>query len=279
MTTEQAPTTEQTRQAWDAIAGRFDDITTPLATTLAQEVLRQIDPKPGTQLLDVAAGSGALSLPAARAGADVVATDLAPTMIERLNQRAHAENLTTLEGRVMDGAALDLEDDAFDVAVSINGVSLFPDIAKGLAEMTRVTRRGGRVVLVGFGPLPQVEFLTFFMGAMKAADDGFTPLPTDPPPLPFQVADPEVLRGRLRDAGLHDPTVQTTTWRMAIDSAEHLWNVITSSNPLGAQLVSGLSDEQATEVRQVLGGMLRERSAGGQGAVLTAPVNIGIGTV
>ncbi len=279
MTTQQAPTSEQIRHAWDAIAGRFDEIITPLATTLAQEVLRHIDPKPGTRLLDVAAGSGALSLPAARSGADVLATDLAPTMIERLNQRARAENLTGLEGRVMDGTALDLVDDAFDVAVSINGVSLFPDIAKGLAEMTRVTRQGGHVVLAGFGPLPQAEFLTFFMGAMKATVDGFTPLPTDPPPLPFQVADPEVLRVRLREAGLHDPTVHTTTWRMAIDSAEHLWDFVTSSNPIGGQLANGLSDEQATAVRQVLGGMLRERSGGGEGAVLTAPVNIGIGTV
>ena len=58
----------------------------------------------------------------------------------------------------------------------------------------------------------------------------------------------------------------------------HLWNVFTSSNPIGAQLVGGLTPEQRTDVWQVLDGMLRERSGGGPGAVLHADINIGTGT-
>lgn len=279
MTTQQAPTTDQIRGAWGGLAARFDEFTTPQSTTLAQQVLRHLDLQPGTRLLDVGAGSGALSIPAAQTGVDVVATDLAPAMIERLNQRARAEGVPTLVGKVMDGTALDLDDNAFDVAVSVNGVSLFPDLPKGLAEMKRVTRTGGRVVIVAIGPPPQAEFISFFVGAMKAVVPGFTPWPTDPPPLPFQVADPRVLSRRLHKAGLQDVEVHPITWRMIIDSAEHLWQVFTSSNPIGAQLVRDLPAQQAAEIRQVLGGMLRERSGGGTGAILNTAVQIGTGTV
>jgi ubiquinone/menaquinone biosynthesis C-methylase UbiE len=279
MTTQQMASIDQIRGAWNGIARAFDEFVTPENLVLGKEVVRRLGLRPGTRLLDVAAGSGALSIPAARIGADVLATDLAPAMIERLDARARAEGLSTLRGRVMDGHALDLDDDAFDVAVSVNGVSLFPEMARGLAELVRVTRPGGRVVVVAFGPIETVEFIVFVIGAVRAAAPGVTTIPTDPPPLPFQAADPEVLRERLADAGLRDVRIDMTTWEMAFDSAVHLWNLFTAGNPLGAQLAAGLSDVQRSEVIQVLDGMLRERSAGAPGAVLRAELNIGTGTV
>lgn len=276
MTTQQAPSIEQIRGAWNGIAGGFDEFVTPESMRLGKEVVRRLGLRSGTRLLDVAAGSGALSIPAARLGADVVATDLAPAMIERLNARARAEGLSTLRGRSMDGHALELDDDTFDVAVSVNGVSLFPDMARGLAELVRVTRPGGRVVIVAFGPIETVEFVT---SAVRAAAPGVLTLPTDPPPQPFQAADPEALRERLVNAGLREVTVDTITWETAFDSVQHLWRMFTASNPIGAQLVAGLSDAQRAEVTHVLEGMLRERSAGAPGALLRAEVNIGTGTV
>ena len=279
MTTQHAPSTEQIRGAWDALAGGFDRFVTPETMALGEEVVRRIGLRPGTRVLDVAAGSGALSIPAARAGADVVATDLAPAMIERLDARARAEGLSSLRGRVMDGQALDLDADTFEVAVSMNGVSLFPDMARGLAELVRVTRPGGRVVIVAFGPIEKVEFIAFVIGAVRVAVPGFTPLPANPPPLPFQASDRDVLRARLADAGLSDVRIETTTWEIAVDSVQHLWNLFTSSNPIGAQMVANLTAVQRTEVAHVLEGMLRERSAGAPGAVLHAEVNVGTGTV
>ena len=276
--TTPTPTQQQIRGAWDAIAARFDEFTTPEAMRIGEEIVRRADVGPGTRLLDVAAGSGALALPAARRGARVTAVDIAPTMIERLRARAAAERLSGLAGLVMDGLALDLASDTFDVSVSLNGVSVFPDISGGLAEMVRVTRPGGRVVVGAFGPQPKVEFITFVMGATQAAVPGFAPLPADPPPPPFQVADPVVFRERLAGAGLAGVSVETVTWQMRINSATHLWNLFTSSNPIGARLVGGLTPQQRTDVGQVLDGMLRERSGGGPGAVLHADINIGTGT-
>ncbi|MBW3591071.1 MAG: methyltransferase domain-containing protein [Actinobacteria bacterium] len=271
------PTTEQIRDAWEAIAPNFDRHATSLTMRFAEQVLDHAQLKPGTRLLDIASGSGAVAIAAARRGADVLAVDFAPTMIERLNARARDEGLSNLQGRVMDGCALELADDGFDMSASLNGVSLFPDLGRGLREMVRVTKPGGRVVIAAFGALERAEFLTVFIGALKAAVPGFSPPPMDPPPLPFQLADPQKMQSELSAAGLQEVTVKTVTWRMVFESTGQFWDTIRSSNPIAVQLTAGLTAEQVADVHKVLDGMLAERSEGSSDAVLTTEVNIGSG--
>ncbi|MGH7475977.1 MAG: class I SAM-dependent methyltransferase [Longimicrobiales bacterium] len=274
----QLETTEQIRSAWDDVAIGYDTFVTPSHMALGEEALRRAGLQPGMRFLDVAAGSGALSIPAARLGARVLATDLSPAMVERLEARARQEGLTDLEARAMDGQALDLDDGEFDIAGSQFGVMLFPDLPRALRELVRVIRPGGRVLLVTLGPPQQIEFLSFFLGAMRAAVPGFTGLPQDPPPLPFQVADPETLRARLVEAGLRDVRIDTVTETLEIESAAHLWDWVRSSNPIGAALAADVTPEQKARVLQVLEGLLRERADGRAPAVLENRINIGIGT-
>lgn len=276
--TAQTPTTEQVRQGWEGIAVGFDEHVTPQSIGFAEDVLARVRLGPGVRFLDVAAGTGALSIPAARRGAQVVAVDLAPIMVERLEARARAEGLSNLEASVMDGTALDLPDASFDVVASLNGISLFPDLEAGLRELVRVLEPGGRGLIAAFGSPRKAEFLGWFLGALQAAVPDFAPPPMDPPPLPFQVADPEVLRQRMTDAGLGEVTVEPVTWHMPFRSADHFWHLVTSSNPIGAALVAELTAEQRDDVRRVLDGMLRERSGGRPGATLTAEMNIALGT-
>lgn len=276
--TIQPPTTDQIRGAWDALAPRFDDFTTPEWTMpFGERILRRVDLRPGVRFLDVACGSGALAIPAAHRGADVVAVDIAPTMIERLRMRASAEGLSTIEGRVMNGEALELPDDTFDVSASLNGVSLFPNLADGLKEVVRVTKPGGQVMIAAFGAPRKAEFLTMLMGALKASVPGFTPLPMDPPPLPFQLAEPSWFHRQLTGAGLTDVRVDAATWEKTFTSADQFWNTITSGHPIVVQLTRDLTSEQRTDVKQVLEGMFRERSGGAPNAVISTEMNIGIG--
>jgi len=225
----------------------------------------------------VASGSGALSLPAARLGARVLAVDLSPAMIERLNARARDEGLPELEGQVMDGHALDLDDDTFDMAGSQFGVMLFPDLRRGLSEMVRVTRPGGTVLMVAYGPPQGVEFLGFFIRAMQSVVPGFTGPPMDPPPLPFQVADPEVLRGRMAEAGLREVRVEAGNERLEFASGALMWDWVTNSNPIAAGMIADLTKDQRARVQQELDRILRERSGGEGAAALDNNVNIAIG--
>jgi ubiquinone/menaquinone biosynthesis C-methylase UbiE len=281
-TKEEAPSTIDHEvappEAWDAIAAGYDEFVAPGEAALANEALRLVGLKPGERFLDVAAGPGGLSLPAARIGARVLATDWSPAMIERFEARVREEALSDAEGRVMDAQDLKIEDDTFDVSGSLFGVMLVPDQLQALREMVRVTKPGGRVLLIAYGSPADFETLQFFIAGLQSVVPDFEGLPDDPPPLEFQVADPEVLRQRLTDAGLEDVIVDTThEERLEFSSGQAMWDWVLGSNPIAGMLVSDLTGEQRDTVRQVLDGMLRERSGGHGPAVLTAPLNIGVG--
>lgn len=267
-----------TADAWDTIAPGYDELVTPTANwKVAETALDRLEVGTDTSLLDVACGSGALAIPAAHRGADVLGVDFSPTMVARLEARARAEGLANLRGRVMDGHDLDLDDDTFDVVASQFGVMLFPDQPRGLHEMVRVTKPGGQVLVVGYRPPEEVEFLTFFLGAVQAVVPGFEGPSPDEPMLPFQAADPEVLRRRMEDAGLRDVTVEQDVEPLEFGSGQQMWDWLLSSNPIPGTLTAGLTDAQREQVREVLDRMLRERGGGHLPATITAGLNIAIG--
>lgn len=265
-------------EAWDAIAKGYDRHVAPTEVPLANEALALAGLKRGHRFLDVAAGTGGLSLPAAQLGAKVLATDWSPAMVDCFRARVLEENLSNAEGRVMDAHALELEDDTFDISASQFGVMLVPDQPRALREMVRVTKPGGRVLLIAYGSPAEMEFLNFFIGALKSVVPDFAGLPDDPPPLEFQVSDPAVLRQRLEDAGLKDIRVEKSAERTAFSTGQEMWDWVFFSNPIPGVLTADLTEEQKATMRQVLDGMLRERSNDNGPAVLTSPVNIGIGT-
>ena len=265
-------------EGWDAIAAGYDRHVAPQEVDLADEALRLVGLRPDQRFLDVAAGTGGLSLPAARLGAHVLATDWSPAMIECFEARVRAERLDDAEGRVMDCHALDVPDDSFDVTGSQFGVMLVPDQRRALREMARATKPGGRVILIAYGNPAELEFIQFFVAAMKAVAPDFPGLPDDPPPLEFQVADPEVLRTRLTDAGLDDVRVEQTAERPAFASGQEMWDWLYYGNPVVGMVVGDLPDAQQATLRQILDGMLRERIGEDGRAVITNPVHIGIGT-
>lgn len=260
--------------AWDSIAEGFDAFVTPLAMTIADEVYELVTVADGMRVLDVAAGSGALSIPAARRGARVVATDVSGPMIERLEARASEEGLEQIEARVMDARDLDLEDDSFDLAVSSNGVSIIPQVRTALGEMVCVTKPAGTVAVVNFGPPEKAEWLSVFVQAMEAVVPGFD----GPPPSPaFRLAEHGKMTRELEQAGLSDVRVETATWEMDLRSGRHLWNVLRSANPVAASMLSDLTQDQQAGLVEALDQGLREHG-GRDGAVLTTEMTIGIGT-
>jgi SAM-dependent methyltransferase len=265
-------------EAWDAIAALYDKHVAPGESELATAGLRLAGLQAGDTFLDVAAGPGGLSVPAARLGAKVLATDWSPKMIEHLNARVVAEGLDA-EGRVMDCHALDLPDHTYDVTGSLFGVMLVPDQAQALREMVRVTKPGGRVLVIAYGNPSEFEALHLFIAAAQAVVPTFEGPSEDEPLLEFQVADPDVLLQRLVDAGLRDVTVDTSHQeRITVRTGQQLWEWTLGGNPIPGMLVAELTDRQRADIIRVLDGMVRERSVGDGSAVLTAPLNIGIGT-
>jgi ubiquinone/menaquinone biosynthesis C-methylase UbiE len=267
-----------TPAAWNRIAPGYDRTNTPTQMWLAGEGLRRVGLHSGMRFLDVAAGSGALSIPAARLGADVVATDQSPVMLELLTARGRQEGLT-VETRVMDGQALELPDNGFDVVGSQFGVMLFPDMPKGIREMARVARTGGAVLLHAYGDPHRIDFLAFLIAALQKVRPTFTGPPMDPPPFEFQLADPKRLRSEFADAGLKNIRVETVIESTEFDSGENLWDWIVSSNPIVECLLRplNLANDETEVAKQALERMVRDRSGKNGAARLGSPVHIGIG--
>jgi SAM-dependent methyltransferase len=107
----------------------------------------------GLDVLDLGCGDGTTALPEAQLGANVLGVDIASNLVEAGNARAQSLGLTNCRFQEGDASDLsDLDDDSFDLVVSIFGAMFAPkpfDVAK---EMVRVTRPGGRVVMGNWIP-------------------------------------------------------------------------------------------------------------------------------
>ena len=267
-------------EAWDAIAAGYAAHVAPGEQSLSAEALRLVGLTPGESFLDVAAGPGGLGLAAARLGATVLATDWSPAMVAQFESRARSEGLVNASAAVMDAHALDIQDDRFDVTGSQFGVMLVSDQALALREMVRVTKPGGRVVLVAYGSPAEFDALQFFVAALRSVAPDFEGLPDDPPPLEFQVSDPDILRERLVSAGLKDVQVDTTQQeRLELSTGQEVWDWMVYSNPITKMILDevGVKEADRAKMRSSLHMMIREREDVRGVAVLTASLNIGWG--
>ena len=118
-----------------------------------EQLVADIGVTKGLRVLDLGCGDGTTALPAARLGADVLGVDIATNLVEAGNRRAIAEGLGNCRFQEGDAADLvELEDQSFELVVSVFGAMFAPrpgDVAK---EMVRVTRPGGRIVMGNWIP-------------------------------------------------------------------------------------------------------------------------------
>jgi len=132
----------------------------------------------GMRVLDVAAGTGNASLPAAERGAQVTASDLTPELLEAGRSRAEAVGLE-LEWVAADAEHLPFEDGAFDVVMSSIGAMFAPHHQEVADELVRVCRPGGTIGMLNWTPEGMIGALFRTMGP-------FAPPPppgAQPPPL------------------------------------------------------------------------------------------------
>ncbi|HLL75115.1 MAG TPA: class I SAM-dependent methyltransferase [Pyrinomonadaceae bacterium] len=171
------------------MAGDFGEVA-KVIQPCAEEFVARLALKPGARVLDVACGSGNLSIPAARAGATVTGADIATNLLEQARARAEAERLTIRfdEG---DAEALPYPDAAFDEVVTMFGAMFAPRPELVASELVRVCRPGGRIAMANWTP-------EGFIGQMfKITGRHVPPPPTMPSPIKW--GDEETVRERLRD--------------------------------------------------------------------------------
>lgn len=166
----------------------------------ALEFLARMAVAPGTRMLDVACGAGQIAIPAARAGVRVTGVDIATNLIEQARARAKAEGV---DARFDEGDAemLPYEDASFDLVASLIGAMFAPRPERVAAELVRVCRPGGRIVMANWTPESHVGQMFKIIGKH-----------VPPPPLmasPVKWGDDATVRERLRD---RIAKLDTTKW-------------------------------------------------------------------
>jgi ubiquinone/menaquinone biosynthesis C-methylase UbiE len=267
---------DQIPERWSAIAPAYEHVFEGLSSQFAADALRLLQLRPGMRVIDVAAGTGAFSLLAARSGAQVLATDFAPGMVARLRERIAAGGLTGITADVMDGQALAVPDASFDAGVSVLGLIFFPDIRKGIEELRRVLRPGGRAAIVCWGDVRDFQLLTPVMQAIRKVVPEFQPPST--PPVWARLAGSDSLRHEMETAGFRGVRITTLTRTLKIESPEAFWADFTRSAPPLAYLFEQIGPDRTAAV----GRLYLESLVAGSGddsPTVSTEACIGIGRV
>ena len=232
---------------WDSAAERYERTGHPYTSSYVEAVIDQFPLTPASRVLDIAAGTGALALAAARTGAQVLATDFSPAMVARIAAR----QVPNIEAQVMDGQALDLPDASFDAVFSFFGVFMFPDWRKGLAEMARVTRPGGHGVVAVWQDRGAGAFLLLGRLIQQMFPD------RELAPMPESMAilnSSERLAEELVRAGYSNAEVQPVTRDFGLDmSTLAEVGAVLSQSPDWAALDGSQQDRIIAQVRDMAG--------------------------
>ncbi len=150
------------RRMFDAVAKRYDVTNTVLSAGIdrkwRKEMIAAVGARAGDRVLDLAAGTGVSSVAFAEAGVQVIPCDFSVGMLQ-----AGKKVRPTLDFVAGDGTKLPFADDTFDAVTISFGLRNFVDTVKGLEEMRRVTRPGGRLVVCEFSHPTNAAFRKVYL--------------------------------------------------------------------------------------------------------------------
>ena len=266
-----------TPENWDlASAGYATKIAPNMMAPFADSFVEALKLNPDSSVLEVAAGSGAITKTLAQRAKELLATDFSPAMISILQGRKQSGKWHNTSCEVMDGQALKIPDNTFDRAICSFGLMLFPDQQKGFSELYRVVKPGGRAVVAVWAQPEYFESFQIFMAAMNRAFPDM-PKPDSPPPL-FSLADPEVLATKMSNAGFKDVTVEFVDRKLEIDSTDSIWEMITTGAPPVRLLFDKIGEDGQGHLRKTLDEVVLERF-GNSPLIFTNRANLASGTV
>ena len=248
-------TTSPVAKYFDGVADVYDQVI-PFFASFARQVAGALDLPPDAEVLDLAAGRGALSRVLAGRAGRMVAVDAAPRMVELL-----ARDLPAVESHLMVAAALEFPDAAFDLVVAGFVMHILPDPVAAVAQVRRVLRPGGQFAFTVPGradgsPDPwQDPLYELFLEYRKHQVAGTGYRPND--------ADSEELLAR---AGFVEAGRQTLEIAIPLPDGETYWR-FTRSHGEGAAIDGMPEDKRAefhdrvVEVVDAAGGTTLRRSA------------------
>jgi phosphatidylethanolamine/phosphatidyl-N-methylethanolamine N-methyltransferase len=159
---------EDTLRTYRLFSGSYDLVFGPVFHPGRKEAVRIANDRPAQRILEVGVGTG-LSLPHFRRDARVTGIDVSAEMLAKARRRVERRKLTQVEALLeMDAEQMDFADNAFDAVLALYVASVVPDPGRFAAEMRRVCKPGGTIVIV--------NHFTSDNGAMRFIEKRLAPL-------------------------------------------------------------------------------------------------------
>lgn len=219
------------RAPWEA--GDFGALARNMGIPEADSFVARMELEPGGRVLDIACGTGNVTIPLARRGGNVTGLDITPRLLEEARARAAREGLHI---RFDEGFAevLPYPDASFDVVVSMFGIMFSPFPETVVSEMTRVLRPGGRLALANWTQ-------SGFSGKMASVAGRYLPPPSPGMISPLLWGEEATVRDRLKlDFNAVETRVVTITWELRRSAAASAEFFTKNAGPI--QLVLGRLD-------------------------------------
>lgn len=214
---------------WDLVSEGYEEVTREFLGKYSEFGLKRLDLRSSDRLLDVACGPGTTSLLAAPHVRAIDALDFSGEMLRIARRNAESSGFTNIEFHEGDGQNLRFEDASFEKAVSMFGLMCFPDRRRGMRELFRVLRPGGRGLISSWAPVDMSPAMDALFGALRAID----PSRSAPERDVTSLENPDVFRAELEDCGFSSVVVEPVEMSMDLESPESFWDVmVRGSAPL-----------------------------------------------
>lgn len=234
--------------------------------------------QPGSQVLDIAAGTGEQALIAARRvgpSGYVLATDISRSMLDVAAEAARNEGLTNVETHVMNAENLILDAESFDAVISRIALMLFPNPLKALTEMRRVVKTGHKVAVIVFSAIEKNPYHGIPFRIVRRL--GNIPAPAPGEPWMYALGDPRALEDLYSKTGFVEVSVRALPIQRRFPSVADAIRTMKNSAVDLRELMTRLSDagrELAwTEIEKQL-----HQFEGPNGFESPGEVLIGVGT-
>jgi len=218
---------------WERRREQIEKTTRPVT----EWMVRALDPQPGDTVLELAAGPGDVGFAAAPLlGEDgrLVSSDFSSEMVGVARRRAAKLGLRNVEHRQIDAEDIPLEDGSVDGVLCRFGLMLMPYPDAVVAEMRRVLRPSGRLVLAVWSTAPRNPWISV---AGRILDErGHTPPPEPDAPGPWALADPERLRDLLEGGGFAAAHIEEVPILLRYDDVDDFIAVSTETSGMLARV-------------------------------------------
>lgn len=237
---------------WNAASSDYGRHISPKFTPVyAQDLISRLELTQEFSVIEVAAGTGALTLAMAKKVDSILATDVSPDMISLLQLHLRERGISNVKTARMNGEQLSCAERSFDRAACMFGIMLFTSPERGVQQLLRTLKPGGKSVISVWGNPQRFELMQMCAdGVSKCCPE--LPRPDLHRNPAFTLCDSDRLAEMMRTVGFKKILIDTVSRSTTFTSVEEFWSILFSAAPPFRKILAGVSNNRHTALKELI---------------------------